>query len=100
MTSRQTCGCKCIPRCLANCECDACKYFDHKLDPFVAMAEKIYIPWNTNDDQFRYECRRDITEALRAVAKEAYERGLKDGQILEMNCRQLDSQLQRGADGH
>jgi hypothetical protein len=33
------------------------------------IAEDIYIPWNTNDDQFRYECRKAIATALREYAK-------------------------------
>jgi hypothetical protein len=40
------------------------------MKPASEVAEEIYIPWNTNDDQYRAECRKAIAKALIAFAEE------------------------------
>ena len=81
---RQTCGCGTYDnfRCAYPCDC-FCHYTD-KPDKFAAMAEKIY-----GDHRDGMEVINAITEALRAVEKEAREDESKKMQeISELRVQQ------------
>jgi len=52
------------------------------------IAERIYIPWNTNDDQYRAECRDAIAQAL-AAERAKREEVEKRAHNSEMLCKTL-----------